>query len=108
MAQFDVFPNPDSAQESRIPFLLDVQSDWLGSLGTTVIVPLYDAAASLTANVHPVRGLMPILEVEGQPAVMMTPEMAGIPRNRLPDKLASLTTERGAILAALDILVTGV
>jgi len=105
MAQFDVYRNPETAQSRRIPFLLDVQSALLAALNTTIIVPLYDPAA---VNAPPIHGLMPTFEIEGQPVVMMAPELAGVPRKKLPQKTSNLTEQRDVIIAALGLVLTGV
>lgn len=105
MAQFDVYPNPDSGQNRKIPFLLDLQSDLLSGLSSTVVAPLYDPDF---ADRPPVRELTPVFEVEGRQVVMMTPELAGVPVKRLPRKIGNLSMERNAIIAALDFVFTGV
>ncbi|QSA97044.1 CcdB family protein [Methylococcus sp. EFPC2] len=104
MAQFDVYPNPHAGQKHIIPFLLDVQSDLLGALNTTVVVPFYDPAA---VSISPIRGLMPVFEVQGQSYVMVSTELAGVPRKRLPPGVANLGVHRSIIMAALDIILTG-
>lgn len=105
MAQFDVHPNPDLRSSRRLPYLLDIQSDLLQILKTTVVIPLYDPAK---IDVPPIRGLTPVLEINGLPVVMLTPELAGIHRRQLPPKIGDLRQERETILAALDIVLTGV
>lgn len=105
MAQFDLHANPDATSNHRIPFLLDVQSDLLDLLSTTVVVPLYDPGA---VNVPPIRRLMPVFEVNGQSVIMATPELAGVSRKRLPPTMGDLRRQREVIMAALDTLLTGV
>ena len=38
MAQFDVYRNTNPATRTRIPYLLDIQSDLLESISTRVVV----------------------------------------------------------------------
>ena len=104
MAQFDVYPNPEPSQKDKIPFLLDLQSDLLQGLNTTVVAPLYDL--ELTGR-PPMRGVSPVFEVEGRKVVMVTPELAGVPVKRLPSNIGNLARERNAIIAALDFVFTG-
>ena len=40
MAQFRVYENSNRATKQRIPYLLDIQSDLLDDLQTTVVIPL--------------------------------------------------------------------
>lgn len=105
MAQFSVHRNANPATRDAVPFLLDVQADLLEGLATRVVVPLYASGALRRA---PVRELMPVFRVAGRAVVMATPELAGVPRKALGPMVADLGANRAAILAALDLLVTGI
>lgn len=105
MAQFTVHRNPEAGSRATVPFLLDVQSDLLSELGTRVVVPLYTAAA-MKGRVT--RTLTPQFEVEGRQVVMVTPQIAGIALKMLGPEAGSLATERNTIVAALDLLITGI
>ncbi|HEY0879426.1 MAG TPA: CcdB family protein [Zeimonas sp.] len=104
MSQFQVYRNLDRSSQRRFPFLLDVQSDLLESLATRVVVPLGEADAARP----PVARLMPVFEVDGRPVVMRTSEIAGIARNVVGEHVTSLADRRYEIVAALDVLVSGV
>lgn len=104
MAQFDVYRNPDRATQQRFPFLLDVQSDLLGALATRVVVPLTAARE----NISPITRLMPVFEVDGCSVVMRTSEIAGIARKAIGTRVASLAEHRHEIVAAFDVLISGV
>ncbi|GAB1408450.1 hypothetical protein MASR1M8_23690 [Thermomonas brevis] len=102
--QFMVFQNADAASRRRVPYLLSVQSDLIGDMRTCVVVPLIaPARAEIAAT-----GLMPTLHVEGKPWVMDTPLLAGVPRQVLGKPVADLSSERPAIMAALDLLISGI
>jgi len=104
MAQFDVYLNPNGATNQAIPYLLDVQSDLLESLATRVVAPLVLAEAmGLSA-----RQLNPKFTVHGVIVVMSTAELAGVPRRLLGKKVISLKQQRDEIIAALDLLFTGI
>lgn len=103
MAQFDVHRNPDAASRRRFPLLLDVQSDLLDTLATRVVVPL----AAANDHVLPVAGLMPVFEVDGRRVVMRTAEIAGVPRKAIGERVATLADRRHDIVAALDVLISG-
>lgn len=104
MAQFHVHRNLDRASRERFPFLLDVQSDLLESLATRVVVPLGEIDPGRPA----VTGLMPVFEVDGRPMVMRTSEITGIARRIVGEPVASLEHRRHEIVAALDVLISGV
>lgn len=103
MAQFDVCrnPNPDSA--SAIPYLLEVQSDLLEPVTTRVVVPL----ARRAERGEPARHLNPEFEIEGVAVVMVTEQIAGIPKRALGGKVTSLETHRNQIMDAVDFLFRG-
>lgn len=105
MAQFSVHRNPNPATKSTIPLLLDIQSDLVAELGTRVVVPLCPASAMKGKIINT---LMPIFEVEGKQYVMLTPQLAGIANKQMGARVADLAHQRDAIVAALDLLITGI
>lgn len=105
MAQFDVYRNTHSATRTRIPYLLDVQSDLLDSLATRVVVPL--CKPGLLKGRLADR-LNPPFEVEGKQMAMLTPELAGVPVKTLGEPVGNLANQRVAIIAALDMVITGI
>ena len=104
MAQFDVLRNPNPATRARVPYLLDVQAELLDSLVTRVVVPLCPAEI---LKGHLAERLNPELGVEGTKFVMLTQELAAVPRKVLGESVGNLSRERLAIVSALDLLLTG-
>ena len=104
MAQFDVYLNTNSATRKSIPYLLDVQADLLDTLATRVVVPLVLGEEMGLAAKH----LNPQFKIKGTSVVMSTAELAGVPNRLLGDKVASLKNKRDEIIAALDLLFTGI
>jgi toxin CcdB len=104
MTQLDVYPNPDLPTAGDIPYLLDIQSGLLNTLPGCVVVPL---AIPESLEALPILRLNPRLEVAGTAVVMLTQELATIPRRALKQPIANLSTQREDILAALDFLFTG-
>ena len=105
MAQFDVYRNPNPATRSRVPYLLDVQSDLLNPLATRIVVPLCKPEV---LSGKPAERLNPAFEVEGRKLLMLTPELAGVSRKALGERVANLAADRAAIIAALDLVLTGI
>jgi len=105
MAQFDVYRNPNAATRARIPYLLDVQSGLLDSLATRIAVPLCKPGV---LSGKPAERLNPEFMVEGRKLLMLTPELAGVARKALGERVANLATERAAVIAALDLVLTGI
>ena len=104
MAQFSVYRNRNARSKNTYPLLVDVQSDLLEDLQTRVVIPL-SKATGLTRR--PVGQLMPLIDFEESTYVLMTPQLAGIPRNELGPPAGSLARNRDTLLAALDFLLTG-
>ncbi|MDP1605908.1 MAG: CcdB family protein [Rhodocyclaceae bacterium] len=104
MAQLDVYPNPDLSTADDIPYLLDIQSGLLHTLPGCVVVPL---ANPESLEALPILRLNPKLEVAGSAVVMLTQELATLPRRALKTPVANLSAQRDEILAALDLLFTG-
>ena len=104
MAQFDVYLNPNPDTRKSIPYLLDVQAELLDTLATRVVVPLILAEEMGLAAKH----LNPQFKIKGVAVVMSTAELAGIPNRSLGNKVASLKSKRDEIIAALDLLLTGI
>ena len=105
MAQFDVYRNANPATRARIPYLLDVQSDLLDSLSTRIVVPLCKPDV---ISGKPAERLNPVFEVDGRKMIMLTPELAGVTRKALGERVANLAAERLSIIAALDLAITGI
>ncbi|MCY1282831.1 Toxin CcdB [compost metagenome] len=105
MPQFAVHLNSNPATRTAIPYLLDIQSDLIADLGSRVVVPLY---AIEVMKGKALKTLMPLFEVEGNTVVMVTPELAGVPRKSLGEEVATLSGMRNEIIAALDLLITGI
>ena len=105
MAQFAVHKNRNEATRGRFPLLLDVQSDLLEPLSTRVVVPLSPLA---TARTRAMQALTPNLTVAGKDYVMMTPQLAGISARDLGAIVDSISSERSKVIAAIDLLITGI
>lgn len=105
MAQFTVYRNPNPATRSRLPLLLDIQSPLLDELATCVVVPLAPAARHKPAAIG---RLMPSLLIDNVRYVMITPQLAGVPRKALGPAVSEVSAQRAEIVGALDLLFTGI
>ena len=101
--QGDVTLNPDDAG-GQIPYLLDVQADLLSDLATRVVVPLVRAASfgRRASRLHPA------FTIAGQDVVMATHLIAAVRQNSVGARIASLRDQRDVIIAAIDVLWSGV
>lgn len=102
MVQFDVHRNP---KRGAFPLLLDVQADLLSSLATRVVVPM---AKLDRRGPKPISQLNPVAVVDGVRYALVFQELAAIPKSALGERVASLAARRVELIAALDLLFTGV
>lgn len=105
MTQFTVYKNKNPHTREVVPFLLDIQNDLLNGLETRVVVPLRPASALKGKTL---KTLTPLSVIEGESFVMLTPQLAGIPKSELGAPVAQVQQNRAEIIAAIDLLVTGV
>jgi toxin CcdB len=101
--QFDVFANPSARGLRERPFLVVIQSDLLGTRRTRVVVPLI-----VKTEITPIPRLNPIFRVQGRELHFHPLELAHIPNELLRNPLANLEAERDRIVAALDMVFTGI
>jgi toxin CcdB len=55
-----------------------------------------------------VETLMPVFEIDGKQYAMLTPQLAGVPMKQVGSKVVDMTPCRDEIVAALDLLITGI
>jgi len=103
MKQFDLYRNTNPRTREAIPLLLDVQSDLLASLNTRMVIPLSRAKSLAGIN-----RLMPEVRVGDELLLLLTPQMAGISRRELGEPVGSLAHLRLEIIAAIDLLISGI
>jgi toxin CcdB len=103
MAQLDVFRNANPATRSFAPYLVDLQHELLSPMKTRVVAPLLHAD-----RVRPISRLNPTFEIEGNPVVMSTQELAGVPQTAFGERVGSVADRRDEIIGALDLLFMGI
>jgi toxin CcdB len=100
MAQFDVHRNPGGGE---FPFVVDVQSELLATLSTRIVVPM----TRKTRHAKLITRLNPVATVRGVDYVLVVQEMAAIPTTALGEVVGSLKARRAELVAAIDMLFTG-
>ncbi|WP_300273717.1 CcdB family protein [Halomonas sp.] len=105
MAQFHAYENRNPASRHRYPYLLDIQSNLLGELRTTVVVPLCPVGIAESLQIS---HLNPSIEIDDERYIALTQELAGMERKRLGKAVHDLGRYRDQIIAAVDFLVTGI
>jgi toxin CcdB len=105
MAQFTVYENPNRSTRTIYPYLLDIQSDLLDDLRTTVVIPLSPVRLSGKAAIS---RLCPVLEIDGESYVALTQQLAGVDRITLGKAVCDLAGCRSDIIAAMDFIIAGI
>lgn len=103
--QFDVYHNPSPRMREEYPFVVDIQSDLLGSLATRMLVPL---AISKLASSDVPRSLCPTFQVQGLQLMLLPFEAAPVPKRLLKDEVQTLKRSASEIIAAMDAVVSGI
>ncbi len=104
MAQFSAYQNTSPASKKAFPFLVDIQSNLLDDLRTTVVIPL----TPLAAVDKPISRLCPIVEIDTKKYVVVTQQLAGIERKVLGKRVADLSEYRSDFIAAIDFVISGI
>lgn len=99
MARFDVYRFGHG-----VPYVLDVQADIFGEIGSRVVIPLVDAA-SITNEAMP--RLKPVLWFGDGRYALITTDIAAVPTSLLGERVANLQDQREVIVDAVDFLMQG-
>lgn len=102
MAQFDVYRNPSERTRRAMPWLLSVQHDGVSETSSVLVIPLAHPLKLPSAS-----RLYPVFDIQGRTFMLLTPDMASLPRSLLKSPVASMADQRARIIAALDILFVG-
>lgn len=101
MESFVVYKNK-SASQGMYPYLMDVQAPVLGDLGTRTVIPLYAYDDKIQIKI-----LNPLVMVDSKKYLLLTQQIASIPKGCLGDRVSNVIMDRGEVLASIDFLVTG-
>lgn len=105
MAQFFAYKNPNPRTRVQYPYLLDIQSDLLSGLRTTIVIPL--TPTNMAAPMSLSR-LNPTFVIDCDSFTAITQDIAGIDRNQLGAQACDLSAYRSEIIAAVDFVLTGI
>ncbi|WP_347278422.1 CcdB family protein [Plasticicumulans sp.] len=105
MAQFDVCRNPNAGTATRVPYLLDVQHDLIAVFESRAIVPRVDPALVRETLVQ---RRLPVFTIIDRRLVRMPQSITGRPARTPGPAVAALAGQRAELLAALDLLFTGI
>src|SRR5438045_5527093 len=101
--QFDVFANTDPETRDAHPYLVVLQADALAHIGSRVVAPLVSPK-----KIQFFERLLPEVTVDGAKYVIAIPDLGAIPTGELKSPIANLEQEGYRIIAAIDLVFTGI
>lgn len=101
--QFDVFANPLRAGRADRPYVVVIQHPFHDDQPTRIAVPLVLASAF-----HPQPRLNPVVTVKGAGLYFSPTEMFALPSRLLREPVANLEANRDRLIAAIDLVFTGI
>lgn len=101
--QFDVVENRNPVTRGRFPFVVILQHDRVSTFSAVVVAPLTDASPALIDT-----RLHPSIRLAGREMVVVVEELAAVHRRTLGQLVDSVAADRYKIIAALDLLFTGI
>ena len=104
MAQFDVYANPSEIADKGIPYVVVLQSDLIDALATRLVMPL---ATMAFADKVPEK-LCPLVTVNGQQLRALAHYAAPISARSLRQVLGNLSHQSHLLIAAMDVVLSGV
>ena len=105
MPQLHLYKNSNKATQKTYPYLLDIQSNLLSDIRTTVVVPLMP---NRLAGSHTISKLNPVIRIKNEKFTVMTQNLAGIDRNVLGEPVGDLAHYRSEIFAAMEFVLSGI
>jgi toxin CcdB len=105
MSQFSVYKNKNSRTKKTFPYLLDIQSDLLDQLRTTVVIPL--GKYSIVKD-QIITKLCPIVEIDGNKYAALTQQIAGIEKSLLGANVTNISDYRSEFIDAIDLIISGI
>ena len=102
-SQFDVVENLNTGTRSQYPYLLVLQHERTSSVRARVAAPLTEWTDALASSrIHPT------IYVESKRYIALIEHLAAIPRTAFGKAVGSAEPQRYQIVAALDLLFTGI
>jgi mRNA-degrading endonuclease toxin of MazEF toxin-antitoxin module len=101
--QFDIVENLNPVTRNRFPLAVVLQHDRVSTFSALVVAPLTAASPVLLGT-----RLHPMVDLSGRQFVVLVEELAAVARRTLGRVVGSAEPNRYAIVAALDLLFTGI
>lgn len=103
VAQFDIIENRDATSRRFYPYLIVLQHKRAETVSTLVAAPVAPFSSQLSAS-----RLHPEIAVRGQRYLILVEQLAAIQRRAVGRIVGSAADHHYEIIAALDMLFTGI
>jgi toxin CcdB len=104
MAQFIAYRNKNPDTNKTYPFVVDIQSNVLDDLQSTVVIPISPLSV---VGETPISKLCPIVAIQNEKYVAVTSQLAGIDRKIVGPQVADLSEYRADFIAAINVVISG-
>ena len=104
MAQYDVYRNPSATQREAMPYMVDIQSDFLDRLPTRMTMPL--VIPGLVPASIPL-SLCPRVDFDGQHFHVLAQMMSPFRVRDLGKPIGAVPGSASDIVAAIDTVISG-
>lgn len=105
MTQFTLYKNQNRKSKEAYPYFVDIQNDLLDTLSSRLVIPLTPCIYLDDSNIS---NLCPKTTLDDECFVLLTHQMTNVPLSALKTPVTSLEHLRDDIIAAIDLLVTGI
>lgn len=105
MGQFCAYRNCNPGTRTQYPYLLDIQTDLLSGLRTTIVIPLTPTKIAAPISLSQ---LNPAFVLDGESFTAMTQDIAGVDRKQLGSQAYDLSAYRSEIIGAVDFVISGI
>ncbi|MBT8420034.1 MAG: CcdB family protein [Gammaproteobacteria bacterium] len=105
MSQLTLYKNEDDASNGIYPYFIDIQNPLFRDLNSRLVIPLSPHEALDNTDA---KRLCPVISLNEGSFVLLTHQMTSVSKSLLKTKVTSLESFRDKILAAIDMLVSGI
>ena len=102
--QYDVYLNPSPQSKHIYPYVVDVQSDLLSFLKTSMTVPL----KSYKSRVDSSKNLTPVLNVLGEEMLFISFFAQAMHKKQLKQSVCSLSQHASEIVNVMNCILSGI
>ena len=107
MAQYDVYRN-SGRDAKNFPYIVDVQYALLSDCGTRVVIPLLAVQTAKNRKMDLVEKINPVIMFGDTEVILAAHLLTAISTKDLKEKVGSIAWMRTEIIAAIDIVLTGI